>query len=217
MTRESFALQMGRLDEHVASMAALAKSMLADGLDALEAMDADLAEKVAMRAQELAHLDESIETEALGILMLQAPVAKDLRRIGAILKIITYLNRIGRYGFDIAKAVKAMVGNPNRGAVVSLRQMSQDVERMLDLALDAFQNRRAPDTKAIMALEENVDAQRHTVWRSCLTFMAEDPKTIESSANIMMIGRYLERCGDNIVKMTEKLHYAATGERVLLN
>jgi phosphate transport system protein len=214
--REVFVHQMDRLDAHVLEMAKLAKSMLGDGLDALEALDVDLAESVAKRAQELASMDEAIETEALGILMLQAPVAKDLRRIGAILKLITSINRIGRYGYDIAKVVKVLK-DPNPKAISSLRQMSQEVERMVDIALDAFQKRIAPDTKLIMELETDVDAQRHTVWRSCLTYMAEDPRTIEACAHIMMVARYLERCGDHVVKMAEKLHYAATGQRIILN
>lgn len=216
MTRETFQSQISHLDAHVGRMADLAKSMLADGLDSLEALDPALAEAVAQRAEELASMDEAIETEALGILMLQAPVARDLRRIGAILKLITSINRIGRYGYDIAKVVKVLK-DPHPRAISSLRQMSQEVEQMLDLVLEAFQARKAPDTKAIMALETDVDAQRHTVWRACLTYMAEDPKTIESSAHIMMVARYLERCGDHVVKMAEKLHYAATGERIILN
>lgn len=216
--RETFMHQMGSLDQHVGEMASLAKSMLSDGLDALEAVDANLAEEVAKRAEQLASLDESIETEALGILMLQAPVAKDLRRIGAILKLITYLNRIGRYGYDIAKVTKdlAKLPSPHRSSIVTLRQMSGDVEKMLDLALAAFRERRDPDVKAIMALEEDVDAQRYTVWRACLSFMSEDPRTIEPCTHVMMVARYLERCGDNVVKMAEKLHYAATGERIML-
>ena len=107
--------------------------------------------------------------------------------------------------------------DPNPKAISSLRQMSQEVEKMLDVVLEAFRQRRAPDTKLVMELETDVDAQRHTVWRSCLTYMAEDPKTIESCAHIMMVARYLERCGDHVVKMAEKLHYAATGQRIILN
>ena len=214
--RESFRSQLESLDKHVIEMADLAKSMLADGLDALEAVDPALAEAVATRATELAKRDEAIETEALSLLMLQAPVAKDLRRIGAILKLITYLNRIGRYGYDIAKATKDLAKNPHKSSIVTLRQMSGDVVKMLDLAITAFRERRDPDIKAIMSLEEDVDAQRYTVWRACLSFMSEDPKNIEPSAHVMMIARYLERCGDNVVKMAEKLHYAATGERILL-
>jgi phosphate transport system protein len=216
MVRERLTNKLVTLDQHVEAMALLAKSMLHDGLVALEKVDAELAEDVAKRAKELATQDEAIETEALEILRLEAPVAKDLRRIAAILKLITYINRIGRYGYDIAKVVKAL-DNPHRASIGSLRQMARAVERMLDLVLDAFRSHSPPNTQLIMELETDVDAQRHTVWRSTVTFMLEDPRNIEPCAHIMMIARYLERCGDNIVKMAEKLHYAATGDRILLN
>lgn len=216
MVRESLTQKLAALDDHVEAMALLAKSMLHDGLKALETVDAGLAEEVAKRAADLAQRDEAIETEALSLLMLQAPVAKDLRRIGAILKLITYINRVGRYGYDIAKVVKAL-DNPHRASIASLKQMASEVERMMDLVIVAFKNHVAPDTKLIMELETDVDAQRHTVWRSTVTFMLEDSRYIEPCAHIMMVARYLERCGDNIVKMAEKLHYAATGERILLN
>jgi len=218
MTRDSFHNQLADLESDVASMGQLAHTMLRDAMQALEAGDMDLAESVASRAKDLAERDERIETAALGILMLQAPVASDLRRIGAVLKLITYLNRVGRYGFDIAKVAKELGG---RGTTtmgrVSLRQMGRNVERMLDLVLDAYANRKRLDEKAVMALEEEVDAQRSATFREALTYMLEDGRNIEPGAHVMMVARYLERCGDNIVKMAEKLHYATTGERVILN
>ncbi len=216
MTRESFAAQLERLDGEVEAMAELAKSMLHDGLSALDFMDRGLAQAVVDRADRLASYDEAIETSALGLLMLQAPVAKDLRRIGAVLKLITYLNRVGRYGYDIARAVEHMPPSARDINLVSLRQMARNVERMLDLVLAAFRAHAAPDTGALMALEDEVDAQRHGVTREALTYMMQDPRNIEPYSSVMMVARYLERCGDNVVKMAEKLHYAVTGERVLL-
>ena len=218
MTRDTFAQQMKRLEADVMAMAEHARGMLLEGLRSLETADLDLAESVAARAQRLAEMDEAIEKQALGILMLQAPVASDLRRIGAILKLITYLNRIGRYGFDMAKVTKE-VGpaglKPMR--VVTLRPMGRNVGQMLDLVLAAFRDHRAADEKALSALEEEVDAQRKSAFREAVSYMLEDPKHIEAGAHLTMVARYLERCGDNIMKMAEKLHYAATGQRVVLN
>ena len=196
----------------------LARAMLHDGLQALDAMDRELAESVAARAERLAEADERIETSALGILMLQAPVASDLRRIGAVLKLITYLNRVGRYGYDVAKIVKELPATGLQGiGGVGLRQMGRNVESMLDLALVAFRARKVPDRKPLLKLEDEVDAQRQATFREALTYMLQDPRNIEPGAHAMMIARYLERCGDNIVKMAEKVHYAATGERILMS
>jgi phosphate transport system protein len=218
VTRDSFHQQLANLEREVVAMGDLARRMLKDSLQALEQGNADLAESVAARAKELAERDERIETQALGILMLQAPVASDLRRIGTVMKLITYLNRVGRYGFDIAKVTKELGqrGSTTMGRI-SLRQMGRNVERMLDLLLDAYAQHRAPDRAEILALEEEVDAQRAATFREALTYMLEDGKNIEPGAHVMMVARYLERCGDNIVKMAEKQHYAVTGERIILN
>lgn len=218
MARDTFHKQLADLERDVAAMGEHARGMLRDGLAALDAGDQDLAEAVAARAEALAAFDERIETAALGILMLQAPVASDLRRIGAVLKLITYLNRVGRYGFDIAKVTKELHGKA--GGVmgkVSLRQMGRNVERMLDLVLGAFAQRALPEQGELLRLEDEVDAQRAAVFREALTYMLEDARNIEAGAQTMMVARYLERCGDNIVKMAEKLHYAKTGERIVLN
>lgn len=218
MTRDTFASQLKRLEADVQAMAEHARSMLLDGLKSLETADPDLAENVAARAQRLADMDEQIEKAALGIIMLQAPVASDLRRIGAILKLITYLNRIGRYGFDMAKVTKEVgAAGLKPMKVVTLRSMGRNVGQMLDLVIAAFRDHRIADEKALSELENEVDAQRKSAFREAVSYMLEDPKHIEAGAHLTMVARYLERCGDNIMKMAEKLHYAATGQRIILN
>jgi|SRR5688572_4351300 len=216
MPRESFHSQMDRMDREVQAMADLARDMLHGGLSALESMDRAKAQEVIAKADGLAGYDEAIETTALGLLTLQAPVARDLRHIGAVLKLITYINRVGRYGYDIARVVEFMPQLSQPLNLVSQRQMAANVERMLEMVLDAFRTRKSPDAQAILRLEDDVDAQRHAIQREALTYMMQDARNIEPYANVMMVARYLERCGDNIVKMAEKLHYAATGERILL-
>lgn len=59
-----------------------------------------------------------------------------------------------------------------------------------------------------------VDALRHSIFRECITYMMEDPKTITRCTNYVMVARYLERSADHSCKMAEKIHYMITGERV---
>lgn len=206
------------IEDQVQAMATLAQGMLQDGVKALEALDVEKGESVLRRADALAQMDEDIETHILRTFALEEPVARDLRRIGTALKLITYINRVGRYGYDIAKVATAWpTGEEHISRMVSIPSMAQKVEAMMSLALSAFTHNVAPDTDAVMALEVDVDALRYTVWRECLTFMAQDNHHIERCAHYMMVARYLERCGDNIVKMAEKQHWSATGERILLD
>lgn len=217
MTRERFQDEVLAIERRVDGMAAHARAMLRDGLRSLLDLDRGLAADAVSRTDALATFDEEIETDVLRFLALQSPVAGDMRRMGAALKLITYLNRVGRYGYDIARATLDWPeGTQHVARMVSLREMAAKVEEMLDLVLAAFRERRAPETRPLMELEDDVDALRFSVWRECLTWMAQDGRTIERCAHYMMVARYLERCGDNVCKMAEKLHYAATGERLLL-
>jgi phosphate transport system protein len=217
MTRERYQQDLAGLEGQVAAMAALAREMLEGGVAALTDLDRARAAEVIARADELAQMDEDIETDVLQLITLQAPVAGDLRRLGAALKLITYLNRVGRYGYDIARACRDWPeGADHVARMVSLRDMAEKVQRMLGLAIDAYAKHEVPDIAQVEALESDVDAMRFSVWRECLTYMAQDPQNIEPCANYMMVARYLERSADNICKMAEKLHYAATGRRVLI-
>lgn len=218
MTRDRFQGQIRTVEEHVNEMALHAKGMLVDGARALKDLDRALAKQVIARRDRLAQFDEDVETEILRVLTLQQPVARDLRRLGCALKIITYLNRLGRYGFDIARVADEWpAGQGHVARVVSLPEMAAKVEAMLAHVLDAYHRNAAPDTGPLLALEEEVDAMRYAIWRECLAYMTQDKQNIEACAHYMMVARYLERCGDNVCKMAEKIHYAATGQRLLLH
>ena len=209
--------EVASIEEQVGEMAALAKSMLENGVQSLTALDRNQAQGVIDQGDALAQLDEDIEAHILRTFALQEPVAGDLRRIGTALKLITYINRVGRYGRDIAQVTAEWPeGADHVARMVNLPAMGEKVARMMDIATAAFKEGHDPDTQTLMQLEDDVDAMRYTVFREALTYMAEDPHTIERCAHYMMVARYLERCGDNVVKMAEKLHWCATGQRILL-
>ncbi len=217
MTREGFQRQVHDLEASVVEMAELSKSLLRRSVKAMRDLDRDAAQQVLAQRDRLAAMDEAIERELLTFLTLQSPVAKDLRRIGAALKLITYVNRLGRYGCDIAKVARDWPeGREHVAKMVNLTDMATKVLSMLDMTLQAYRDNAAPDVQTLEELEDEVDAMRYSVWREALTYMAEDPANIEPCAHYMMVARYLERCGDNVCKIAEKLHYAATGERLLM-
>lgn len=210
--------ELETLENQVLEMAKLATGMLSEGTCSLEELDKGLAASVVDRADRLAELDEQIETGLLSFLALQSPLAGDLRRVGAALKLITYINRIGRYGYDIAKATAAWPADLEHVAkMVDLREMSDKVLAMVDLVVGAFKGNAVPEVVALKRLEDDVDALRYGVWRQCLSYMDESKVNIERCTHYMMVARYLERCGDNVCKMAEKQHYAATGTRIFID
>ncbi len=216
--RDQFVTAIQDVEIQVERMADLARGMLLQGVASLSSLNRAQAEEVVALGPELAHADEDIETAVLRVLTLQQPLAKDLRKMGAALKLITYINRVGRYGYDIAKVARDWPeGQEHVARMVSLRDMAHRVEDMLNMAIAAYRSNKLPEMEAFMALEDEVDAMRYSIFRECLSYMAEDPKYIERCAHYMMVARYLERCGDNVVKMMEKIHYMVSGKRLLLD
>ena len=152
--------EVGSIEDEVASMARLAKQMLLDGVNALEKLDLDLAARVTAAAPELASTDEDIEAHILKTLALESPMAKDMRRIGSALKLITYINRVGRYGYDIALAAQDWPkGRAHVAKMVDLRDMADKVEAMMDMAVGAFANYGDLDLfRPVLGREGNVVA-----------------------------------------------------------
>jgi len=186
-----------------------------EGVDSLLALDQDLARKVIAREDLLNRMDVEIERDILDLLALNQPVAQDLRTAGASLKIITYLDRIGRYGYDIAKVTRQMEGSEHIRKPVAFRPMAEAGMSMLDAALLAYKDRDATKARTVTPQDEVVDGLNDQVFRDCVTHMMEDPRTITLSAHYILVARHLERAADNASKIAEKVLYMITGERRL--
>ena len=198
-------------------MGDLARSMLLDGFLALRKADPYMARGVQSQAAALAGLDEALETRALGLLTKGKAGPSEVRRVAAVLKLITYLNRVGRYGFDIARAVDHLHGTPEPAAgFEALHPMVVNVESMMDIVLGSLRSGQAPDLVRILDLEDAVDAAHARFFELAVAAMAKDPRTLRVGTQGILVARALERCADNVCKMGEKVHYAVTGERVLL-
>lgn len=204
--------QIFDLKKEVLEMGHLALEMLNDAMKALASQDIELAKRTEKKKHKIRELDADIESKALKIIALYQPMAIDLRRLATILKIITYLTRLGRYGKDIASTVEELSGNSYPAPFINLQHMWEHVEIMVKDALRAFEE---SDIKYIQDFEERddeIDEMRWSIFRECISYMMENPRTITSCSFFAMIARYLERCGDHACKIAEKVHYMVTGE-----
>jgi phosphate transport system protein len=211
---EKFHIELNQLKKEVIKMGQLARGMLKDSVKALKDIDLDLAKQVESKKTKLADLDDKIEEKTFRLIALYQPMAKDMREIACILKLITYLTRIGRYGKDIAKTVKVFEKTTHVKKLVSIPYMSDIVCSMIDDALSAFENDELSKFNDFIEREETVDQLRYSIYRECVSYMMENQKLIKRCMHYTMVARYLERCADHACKMAEKIFYMVTGERV---
>jgi phosphate transport system protein len=196
-------------------MGNLAKNMLIDSVKALEDRDIKLAEQVFQLKTKIADMDYEIEKSTFRLIALYQPMAGDMREIGCILKMITYINRVGRYSKDIAKiTMDKFADQKHVKKMVSIPYMASIVEGMITDAIKAYETKDIKSFEDFSKRESNVDELRYSIYRECLSYMMEDPKKISACTEYIIIARYLERCGDHACKMAEKIIYMVTGNRV---
>ena len=213
---EKFRSELESLKKEVLDMGYLARDMLCTAVNALDRKDITKAGWVNANTQKIAEYDSEIEQKCLRLIALYQPMAKDLRIIATVLKMNTYLFRIGRYGKDIADVVAEIIDKPRIAQLVNIPQMAGLTCDMITDSLAAFEKEEISKIKTINERDDIVDGLYNSIFRECVTYMMEDPKTITPCANYIMIARYLERCGDLACKIAEKVNYMVTGERIEL-
>jgi phosphate transport system protein len=210
---EKFDKEVHFLHKDIKKLGELSSKMLIDGVESLRRRDGDLAQSVIDRKDELYDLDDHIEEHSIRVLTLHQPVAKDMRELACILKMITNLKRIGRYGYDIAKVTLEIKDQKHVKRLIDIPNMAKIAVSMIEDVLEAY---FTEDLKLLEDIEDRddiLDEERYSIFRECLTYMMEDPKTITRCTHYVMVARYLERCGDHACNIAEKVYFRTTGER----
>lgn len=211
---EKFHTELNGLKQDTLTMACFARNMLCDSLQALTTGNIEEAKEIASRKKYLREMTIELEERAYQLIALYQPMAKDMRVIACMLKIITSAERIGRYGKDIANMVKHVKGQPEFVQPLPIVHMAGLVNAMIDDGIRAFETGSIELNKDFSRRDDTVDALWHSIFRETLTFMMENPKTITRGTYYIMVARYLERSGDHACKMAENVHYMVTGERI---
>lgn len=202
---------VGELRALIAEMGGRAEAAIDDAMAALLRRDPVLAEKVVSGDKAIDDLEARIEKLAVQIIALRAPLADDLREIIAALKIVGTVERIGDYAKNIAKRVPLITHRASQEPLALLTSMGQIAREMVKDALDAFAARDVTKCVGVIERDRAVDDFYNSVFRTMVTFMMENPKTISESAHILFIAKNIERVGDHATNIAEMVHYAATG------
>ncbi|HEX7871893.1 MAG TPA: phosphate signaling complex protein PhoU [Sphingobium sp.] len=210
-TLKAFDEDIGELRALIAEMGGLAEAAIDGALAALSRRDNSLAAQVVGADKAIDELESVLEKKVVEIIALRAPLANDLREIIAALKIVGVVERIGDYAKNIAKRVPLISHRTSHEPLSLLPAMGQIAREMVKDALDAFAARDANKALAVMERDRAVDDFYNSIFRTMVTFMMENPKTISESAHILFIAKNLERVGDHATNVAEMVYYAATG------
>jgi phosphate transport system protein len=130
------------------------------------------------------------------------------------MKISNDLERIGDYAVNIAKRIERLVKVPPVQSQYAIPRMAQITQAMIKDVLDAYLERDAARAVTAWHRDDEVDAMYESLFRELSTYMIEDPRNITACINLLFIAKNLERTGDHITNIAEKIHYIVHGQRI---
>ena len=215
-TVKAFDLDIGELRGLIGQMGGVAEQAITDAMAALQHGDFDLALRVRENDKALDALELEVERNAVRIIALRAPLANDLREVVAALKIAGVVERIGDYAKNIAKRVPMIeVEGADRIEPVSvIAAMARMASGMVHDVLDAFAARDTEKALAVYERDDALDDFYDSIFRTLVTYMVENPRTISQVAHLLFVAKNLERIGDHATNVAEMVYFAATGTRL---
>jgi len=211
MTREQYMRSLSHLRDQVVELSSMVDKAIARSTDALKNQDVKLAQQVVSADHDINELRWSLEEEALAVIAMQAPMAGDLRQIAAGLHIISELERMGDHAAGNAKIVLLTADEPPLKPLVDIPRMSAVARSMLANALDAYIKSDVELARVTMVMDDEIDELYNQVYRELLTYMMQDPHTINRATHLLWAAHNLERIGDRTENICEFVVYSVTG------
>ncbi len=202
------------LQQDMLAQAGAVEEAIFRAIRALQSRDGNLARQVIAGDDEIDKHENRIEEECLKILALHQPVAADLRRIAAVLKINTDLERMADLAVDIAERALRLAELPSPPMPEKLQHMTDLTTAMVRQSLDAFIKQDTREARAVCRLDDEVDRDNADIIRELIRTMRSSPEMMEPALSLFSATRHLERIADHATNIAEDVIYLVEGEIV---
>jgi phosphate transport system protein len=209
-----FQEELEQLKTRLLEMGGLAEDRVRTVLRALVERDSALVERVLAGDGPINQLHIEIDSRCFTLLALHQPMAVDLRAIVSAVKINTDLERVGDLAINIAEAVRRYLRHAAVKELIDIPRMADIAQRMLRDALDAYVRRDMTLARSVLNEDDTLDALKTQVFRELLTYMLQDPSTIEPALDLILVSRHLERIGDHATNVAEDVIFMVSARDV---
>ena len=209
--RYRYDMQLHTLDTQLTHMGELCEAAITKVTQALKDGNTEQAQVVIKEDEEIDQIEKDIERLCLKLLLQQQPVARDLRRISAALKMITDMERIGDQTSDIAEIVISTRRNtPTQ--LKKLNEMSVAASKMVRDSVTAYVEKDLELARKVMLEDDTVDQYFDEIREELIAFIKEEQGNKGKEIfDLIMIAKYLERIGDHATNIAEWVEFSITG------
>jgi phosphate transport system protein len=211
-TRTGFDRELRDLDDRILKMASMVDLAIENGMKSLRERDVALAQEVIQGDLAINDLRYEIEEKALLLFATQQPTATDLRHLIAVIHIAVELERIGDHAEDIASLAERLEDEGEFDTLHKLPKMEKRARNMVQMAVEAYVNRDAELARELISKDAKLDKNYYKVRTEVLSEMADDPEYVRRASFLLWAGHDLERIGDRITNIAERVIFMVTGE-----
>ncbi len=214
---KSYDEELQLLNNSIIEMGGLTEAQVNSAIQALTNRDSDLAYRIIDDDDRIDELNYEIDNQAMQMLALRQPMALDLRKVVAALKISADLERIADYATNMARRTIPLCETPLVRPIFVIPRMGRLVMSMMKDVIDAYIEEDAAKAANIWHADAEVDEMYVAFFREMLTYMMEDPRHISTCTHVLFIAKNLERMGDHVTNICETIYFLCHGDRMRLH
>ncbi|MEX2573953.1 MAG: phosphate signaling complex protein PhoU [Balneolaceae bacterium] len=214
MMRAAFQGHLANLEQDLVTMSEMVAKAVNRSVEALKTRNLEEAKQIKEDDQKINDKRWEIEETCINLIATQQPVATDLRELIAILNIITDLERMGDYASGIAKIIIKLGDGPLIKPLIDIQRMAGIAVEMIHKSLKAYTGRDDKAARLISKQDDEIDELYGQVQRELISVMIEDPSKITRSTYLTWAAHNLERIGDRVTNICERIIFLVTGEMV---
>ena len=209
--RETFHAELDSLIRDLARAARMAGQMMANASTSLSQADLALAELVLSSESDMKMLCDDMDQRCVKLLVLQAPVATDLRVVVAAMHAVGDVERMCNLAQHIAKIARMKhpsVPIPDDVRPVFAR-MGMLATSLAQDAATAIEGQDPLSAQRLAQADDEVDALRRRIFQ--ILFAENWTHGVEPAVDAALIGRYYERFADHAVAIARQVSFLVTG------
>jgi len=215
--RATFDKEYAAIVDDILKLGSYVDQAIGLSLDSLQRRDVAQAQQVVDADEAINLLRFKIEEACLTLIATQQPAARDLRAIVASMNIVVDIERIGDHAAGMAKTVIRMGDEPLLKPLIDIPRMVHTAREMLRLSMDAFVERDSDAAKAVVPLDDEMDALYRAIFDELVEIMSHKPEGVERATYLLWCAHNLERIGDRVTNIAERVIFMTTGDMRELN
>ncbi len=205
------------INDDLLRMHTLVDQAIAQSVDSLKRRDQLLAQQVVDEDQAVNDLRFKIEEACLVLIATQQPAASDLRATIAAMHIVVELERIADHAAGIANTVIMMGDEPLLKPLVDIPRMSELARDMLSESVKAYMERDPELARSVAERDDEMDKLYRAVFDELVEIMARTPDSASRATYLLWCAHNLERIGDRVTNIAERVVFITTGDMQELN